>query len=201
MRTKIIHKNHTAFGNFYQLKLPLNTEYIIPENDSVRLLGQIIEEMNLREIYQSYSRSRNNQASPKQLLKILFYGYKNRYYSSRKIETARKRDINVMDLLEGAPVPDHATIARFRSFHFAPFSKNIMAQMTLLLAGNEEVSLKNIFIDGTKIESVANKYSFVWEKAVIQNQQKLLAKIPQLFQESEIDFGIKVVYEGVSNTL
>ncbi len=120
-------KNYITFGNVYQIKLPLNIEYIIPNDDSVRLLGKIIEEMDLTEIYQSYSRSRNNQASPKQMLKILLYAYMNGFYSSRKIETACKRDINFMYLLEGAHTPDHATIARFRSLHFTPAAKNIMA--------------------------------------------------------------------------
>jgi len=109
----LTHKNYTVFGNIYRLKLPLNIEYIIPKDDSVRLLGQIVEEMNLKEIYQSYSCFRNNQATPKQMLKILLYAYVNRCYSSRKIETSCKWDINSMYLLEGARPPDHATIARF----------------------------------------------------------------------------------------
>ena len=190
----LTHKNYTTYGNLYQIKLPLNIEYIIPKDDSVRLLGQIVEEMNLKEIYQSYSRLRNNQATPKQMLKILLYAYMNSYYSSRKIETACKRDINFMYLLEGNHAPDHATIARFRSLHFAPFAKNILAQMTHLLAGNAEISLKNIFIDGTKLEAASNKYTFVWKKAVTKNQQKLMNKIPTLFQEAEELFGIKIVY-------
>jgi len=191
---KLIHKNYTSFGNVYQLKLPLNIEYIIPKDDSVRLLGQIVEEMDLKEIYQSYSRLRNNQATPKQMLKILLYAYMNRYYSSRKIETACKRDINFMYLLEGAPTPDHATIARFRKLHFAPVAEKLLAQMTNFLADNAEISFENIFIDGTKIEAASNKYTFVWKKAVTKNQQKLMDKIPSLFQEAEELFGIKVVY-------
>ena len=194
---KLTHKNYTVFGNIYQLKLPLNIEYIIPNDDSVRLLGQFVEEMNLTEIYQSYSRFRNNQATPKQMLKILLYAYMNRCYSSRKIEIACKRDINFMYLLEGAQAPDHATIARFRSLHFAPVAKNILAQMTRILADNAEVSFENIFIDGTKLEATANKYTFVWKKAVTKNQQKLVDKIPALFQEVEELFGIKIVYENL----
>jgi transposase len=196
MTTKFTHKDYTVCGVIYQPNLPLNVDYIIPTNDSVRLLGQIIEEMNLREIYQSYSRFRNNQASPTQMLKILLYGYMNHLYSSRAIETACKRDINFMYLLEGAPVPDHATIARFRSLHFAPYSENILAQMTRILADHGEISFKNLFIDGTKLESTANKYTFVWKKAVTKNQKKLMDKIAKMFEEVEMDFGIKIIYEN-----
>ena len=191
---KLTHKNYTTFESAHQLTLPLNIEYFIPNDDSVRLLGQIIEEMDLNKIYQSYSRCRNNQASPKKLLKILLYAYMNRLYSSRKIETACKRDINFMYLLEDSPAPDHATIARFRSLHFAPFAKHILAQLTQLLADIGEISFKNIFIDGTKLEAVANKYTFVWKKAVTKNMKKLMDKIPTLFLKAEELFGIKIVY-------
>ena len=193
-KNNLTQKNYTTFNNVYQLKLPLNIEYIIPTNDSVRLLGQIVEEMDLKDIYLSYSRFRNSQATPKQMLKILLYAYMNGYYSSRNIESACKRDINFMYLLEGAHAPDHATIARFRSLHFAPFAKNILAQMTHILADNAEISFQNIFIDGTKLEAAANKYTFVWKKAVTKNQQKLMDKIPALFQEAEELFGIKILY-------
>ena len=128
------------------------------------------------------------------MLKIVLYGYMNRLYSSRKIETACKRAINFMYLLEGVHPPDHVTIARFRSLHFAPIAKSIMAKMTNILADNAEISLENIFIDGTKIESVANKYTFVWKKAVTKNLNKLLDKIALLSQEMEELFDIKMVY-------
>jgi len=191
---KLTHKDYTTFESAHQLSFPLDIEYFIPNDDSVRLLGQIVEEMNLIEIYQSYSRIRNNQASPKKLLKILLYAYMNGLYSSRKIETACKRDINFMYLLEGSAAPDHATIARFRSLHFAPFSKHMLAQLTQLLANNGEISLKNIFIDGTKLEAAANKYTFVWKKAVTKNMKKLMDKIPALFLKAEELFGVKVIY-------
>jgi transposase len=153
-------KDYSIRSSFYQLKLPINIEYKIPEDDSVRLLGQVIEEMDLKELYQTYSRIRKNQATPRQMLKVMLYAYMNNYYSSRKIETSCKRDINFMYLLEGAPAPDYSTIARFRSLHFAPVSEKIMAQMTDFLAENKELSLENLFIDGTKLEAVANKQKF-----------------------------------------
>ena len=70
-----------------------------------------------------------------------------------------------MYLLEGKPVPDYATFARFRSIHFAPCAKRILAEMSNLLYELGEISGESIFIDGTKIETCANKYTFVWKKA------------------------------------
>ncbi|KNY29888.1 hypothetical protein Bccel_5472 [Pseudobacteroides cellulosolvens ATCC 35603 = DSM 2933] len=90
----LTHKDYTTHGGFYQLKLPLNVECMIPNDDSVRLLGQIVEEMNLSELYKTYSRLRKKQATPTQMLKIMLYAYMNSNYSTRKIERACKRDIN-----------------------------------------------------------------------------------------------------------
>ena len=69
-----------------------------------------------------------------------------------------------MFLLEGSPAPDHSTFARFRSIHFAPCAKRILAEMSNALFDLGEISGETIFIDGTKIEASANKYTFVWEK-------------------------------------
>ncbi len=89
----------------------------------------------------------------------MVYASMNRIYSSRDIETACRRDINFMYLLEGKPAPDHATFARFISLHFAQCSKKTLAEVSKLLYSLGEISGKSIFIDGTKIESVANKYT------------------------------------------
>ena len=100
---------------------------MIPTNDLVRLLSQFVEELDLKDLYMTYSRIRENQVSPRNMLKIMIYAYMNRIYSSRDIENACRRDIDFMFLLEGASAPDHATFARFRSLHFAPCSQKILA--------------------------------------------------------------------------
>lgn len=191
-----LHKNYTSNGGYYQLKLPLNIDYMIPDNDSVRLLSQFVEEMDLTDLYSTYSRFRENQATPRQMLKIVLYSCMNHRYSSRLMELSCHRDINFMYLLENSPAPDHATFARFRSLHFAPFSERIMAEMTNFLHDIGEISGDAIFIDGTKIEACANKYTFVWKKAVSKNLEKLLIKLADFVAECEERYGIKLVYEN-----
>ena len=110
------------------------------------------------------------------------------------MELNRKRDINFMFLLEGSPASDHATFARFRSIHFAPCAKRILAEMSNALFDLEEISGETIFIDGTKIEAAANKYTFVRKKAVIKNQTKLLIKLADFVAECEQLYGLKIVY-------
>lgn len=187
-----LHKNYSLNQSGYQLKLPLNIETIIPEDDSVRLLSQFVEAMDLTDLYSTYERI--NSVSPRTLLKIVLYSYMNGDYSSRSMELNCKRDINFMFLLEGAPAPDHATFARFRSIHFAPCSKRILAEMSNTLFDLGEISGETIFIDGTKIEASANKYTFVWKKAVTKNQEKLLIKLADFVAECEQLYDIKIVY-------
>ena len=110
-----LQKNYTLNEEGYQLKPPLNIKTIIPEDDSVRLLSQFVEAMDLTDLYSTYERI--NFLSPRTLLKIVLYSYMNGDYSSRSMEQNCKRDINFMYLLGGAPAPDHATFARFRSIH------------------------------------------------------------------------------------
>ena len=120
-----------------------------------------MEELELTDLYRSYGKIKKDQVTPRQMFKIVIYAAMNHIYSSRDIETACKRDINFMYLLEGKPAPDHATIARFLSLHLSQCSKKTLAEVTEMLYSLGEISGTHIFIDGTKIESAANRYTFV----------------------------------------
>ena len=193
---KILQKDYTLSSLYYQIKLPLDVEILIPADDPVRLLSAFVEGMELSDLYQTYGKIKKNQATPRQLFKIMIYASMNRIYSSRDIETACRRDVNFMYLLEGKPAPDHATFARFISLHFAQCSKKTLAEVSKLLYSLGEISGKSIFIDGTKIESVANKYTFVWKKAVTKNQAKLFDKILVFVEECENLYGFRIAYNG-----
>ena len=194
--TNILQGDYTLYESYYQIKLPLELERMIPASDPVRLLSAFVEGMDLSELYRTYDRIRKNQASPRQMMKIVLYAAMNRIYSSRDIQRSCQRDINFMYLLEGMPVPDHATIARFVSLHFSRCSKELMTQMSEILYALGETSGKTIFIDGTKIESVSNKYTFVWKKSVIKNQNRLFEKINSFVGECEELYGIRTVYNN-----
>ncbi len=173
-----IQVDYTTKTKNFQLFLPINFEVNIPADDSVRLLSNVLEELDYTELYGAYSRKEKISAvSPKNLFKILVYAYMNNLYSTRQIETACKRDINFMYLLEGANAPDHNTIARFRSTRLKGIVDGLFNQVVLLLKDYGELSCENLFVDGTKIEANANKYTFVWKKTILKNQAKLQEKM------------------------
>ena len=178
LKTNILRKQYTLNDTNYQLKIPMNIDMSIPDNDPVRLISQFVEEMDLTALYDTYERlPSENHVSPENLLKIILYAYHERKdISSRLIEKNCRRDINYMYLLEGKPAPDHATIARFRTKHFAKCSQQILSNMTELLHALGQVTDTEVFIDGTKIEASANKYTFVWKKSVTKHQARLLQK-------------------------
>ncbi|WP_192813545.1 transposase, partial [Megasphaera sp. NM10] len=83
----------------------MNISFQIPDDDPVRLVKLLIERMDLSPLYQTYSRIEKNQASPRQLLAIVIYASMNQIFSSRRIESACRRDLNFQYLLEGKPFP------------------------------------------------------------------------------------------------
>ena len=175
---QIYHKNYTKFGEPYQLVLPLNLEGLVPDDDSVRLLSHELEDLDYSLLYQAYSaKGRNPAVDPKTMFKILTYAYSQNIYSSRKIETACRRDINFMWLLAGQKAPDHSTIARFRTGFLADACENLFYQMVCRLEASGELSKETVFIDGTKLEACANKYTFVWKKSIGKWEAKMYERI------------------------
>ena len=177
VKRKYKQTDYTVYETGYQLKLPIETEIFIAKDSPVRLLNAVVERMDIRNITRSYSRIGRIEYPPRILLKILLYAYMRHIYSSREIERACRENIHFMYLLEGYPPPDHNTICRFRSKYLAGHEKELLEQMTALLVEWGFVSLESVFIDGTKIEANANRYSFVWKKSAEKSRTKLLAKI------------------------
>lgn len=174
----ILRKQYTLNERNYQLKIPMELDACIPEDDCVRLISQFVEELDLAALYGTYGRIPSGKyASPGTMLKVMLYACHERTdISSRTIEKNCRRDINYMYLLEGRKAPDHASIARFRTKHFAKCAQGLLAQMTGFLYGLGQVTDAEVHVDGTKIEASANRYTFVWKKSTTKHQAGFLQK-------------------------
>ena len=106
--------DYTVYGAEYQVCLPMEMEILIPSDATVRLLNAVLEEMDYSKLTATYSRIRRIEHSPRVLFKVVVYAFMRGIFSDRGIENACRENINFMYLLEGAPAPDHNTIARFR---------------------------------------------------------------------------------------
>ena len=182
------------YDNVHQLVLPIETEFIIPEDDSVRLLSQVMEELDYTNLYKAYStKGRNPAIQPKTLFKVLIYGYMNNIYSSRKLEEACKFNTKFLWLLQGQSAPDNATIARFRSKRLEGCMDDLFNQLVIKLGELNEIKYRNIFIDGTKIEANASKYSFVWKGSTTKFEAKLQEKIKNEIKNINTNLGTKFI--------
>ena len=165
---------------------PQRIDKDIAENDPVRLISSIVEHLDLSSFRKLYKERGRSPYDPKMLLKVVIYAYMNNIYSCRKIEKCLKRDVHFI-WLSGYEQPDFITINRFRNRVKSEIN-NVFTQLVLLLSAKGFVSLDVEYIDGTKIESKANKYTFVWRKTVEKNRAKLMEKIGVLL--SQVDDAI-----------
>ncbi len=175
-------KLHTkSYSNNDRLFFLLNPNEDIAENDPVRVVDAVVESLDLREFKKLYRERGRCPYHPKMMLKIILYAYMNNVYSCRKIERQVQRDIHYI-WLAAQERPDYVTINRFRN-RVKNEINNIFTQVVLLLAERGFITLDVEYIDGTKIESKANKYTFVWRKTVEKNRAKLQEKIRVLLQQ------------------
>ena len=151
-------------------------------DDEVFLVHNIIEEMNLGFLNSAYSKmGRKPVVEPRTMLKILVFAYLNRKYSVRDIEDCCKYDLRFRWLLDNGKAPDHVTVSRFKNL-VNPFMDEILTQLVELLIQQNEIDLKSIYIDGTKIEANANRYTFVWKKSILKYQENLVRKVKKYFE-------------------
>ena len=195
-QTLNLQSNYSAIENGYQLWIPLDCSISIPEDDPVRLLNAVAERMDYREIEAAYSRYGRIEYSPKILTKVIVYGYMRGIITTREIERACKENICFMYLLEGRKAPDHNTISRFRTnILLKGAGLKLRTQLIQMLIEAGLVDLKTVFIDGTKIEANANKYSFVWKKAQVKKMAKLneriRAELPEMLKKAGIHFQVR----------
>ena len=175
-----------------QLKIDESfAEKVIPADDSVRLLDRVIEEMDLQALMRAYDpHGRPPATPPRTMLKIVLYASMEHIYSSRKIQSSCERDINFIWLLDGAPAPSHFEIARFRSRRLAQCAEELFSQLVKKLYEMGEIQFAHLFVDGTKIEANANKYSFVWKKSTNKYEARLDAKLEKLLPSYCEKYGI-----------
>jgi transposase len=179
---------HNKFERrFQQLTLPMDMEITISQDDPVRLLSAQLEELDYRELYHAYSSTgRKSAAEPQIIFEVLVYGYMCGIYSTRKLEEACRKRIDFMWLLQGEQVPDYSTFARFRTGRTKDAVESLFYQFVRRLEELGETEHDEVFIDGTKLESKANRYTFVWRKTTEKHLAKVREAVRQEFEKRKI---------------
>jgi len=165
--------------NMDQLILPMDIEVLIPNQHLCRIVNLAVEKMNPHLLDQLYPGGGRPPFHPKMMLKVILYAYANRIYSSRQIAKQLEENIYFM-WLSGHQKPDFRTINRFRSGRMKDVIYESFFAVVDLLKEEGLVKLEDYFLDGTKLEANANKYTFVWKGSTLKYDQKLDEKFHQI---------------------
>lgn len=164
--------------------LPPSYDDFVPDNHPVRIVNTIIDQIDISSIERTYKGGGTSSYHPRDLIKILIYAYLRNLYSSRKIEQALGENVHFM-WLSGCIVPDHNTISNFRSGKLKGKFKDIFNQVVILLAEQGYLNIKDIYVDGTKIEANANRYTFVWGKSIKNSRERINKQLKELWRYVE----------------
>ena len=178
---KIVYKSYNPNDN---LLLPPCLGDYLPENHKARVVSAIIDRLDISEIEKGYKGGGTSSYNPRMLLKVIVYAYLNNVYSGRQMEKLLVENIAYM-WLSGMQRPDFRTINIFRSKRLAGKFDGIFTQIVRLLNEEGLVSLKVQYIDGTKIESASNKYTFVWKGSTEKNKARLEAGVKSVLETAE----------------
>ena len=176
-----------VFKTYHQNQLsliPPSYDDLVPKNHPVRIVNTIVDHLDISALEKSYKGGGTSSYHPRMLLKVVIYSYLRNIYSSRKIEQALQENVHFM-WLSGQSKPDHNTINDFRGKRLKGKFKNIFNQVVVLLAEQGVLSLKELYVDGTKIEANANRYTFVWGKSIKTSKERIRKQLKELWSYVE----------------
>jgi len=164
--------------------LPPSLEELIPKGHPVRIVNDVINRIDLESLFKAYHITGSSSYHPQMLLKVLIYGYVTNIYSSRKLEGACRESIYFM-WLSSMSFPDHNTLNRFRSVRLKHALRSVFEEVVQLLAEEGLLSLEEVYTDGTKIEANANRYTFVWKKAIMTSKERMKKQLEEIWQYAQ----------------
>jgi len=170
-----------TFKDYTMNQLPLSFEDFIPENHLVRVVNTIVDSLDLTPLYDRYKESGCPAYHPQMMLKVMIYSYSQKTYSSRQIAKVLRENITFM-WIAGGNKPDFRTVNRFR-LNMKEIIEDVFYEVVKLLIEKNHIKMQNYFLDGTKIEANANKYTFVWNKSIQNYDQRLDVKIKNHLRE------------------
>jgi transposase len=161
--------------------IPLNLNDMVAADHPVRAVNAVLDKVDISEIIKQYRPGGTSSYHPRMLLKAIVYAYINNIYSSRKIEEVLGQNIYFM-WLAGMRKPDHNTINRFRGERLQKTLKPIFNQVVLMLCEEGLLNIRDLYTDGTKIEASANRYTFVWGKAIKTSRERIGQQLDDLWK-------------------
>ena len=133
--------------------------------------------------------------NPVNMLKTVLFGFMTSGYCSlRELEDNCKVNLRFMYLMD-RETPSYRTFGYFINEVLQDSIEDIFADINHAIFEEEQVDLQHIYIDGSKFEANANKYTWVWKKATEKSRYRLYDKITALIDsinESLIFSGVRI---------
>jgi transposase len=145
------------------LLLPPSLDELISADHLVRVVNQVINNLDLSSIINEYEGGGASAYDPRMLVKMLLYGYSMKIYTGRRLAKALRQDVTFMWLCAGSR-PDFRTINLFRTGILKDTIEDLFKQLLLFLIGHGYVQVENYFTDGSTFSADANARKIVWRK-------------------------------------
>ena len=165
-----------VYFNPKQLKLPLSFDIKIPFDSEVRTFDEVFRRIDLNKYIIAEQKVGRIGYNPVNMLKLILFCQMENITSLRDMAKAAQNDIRLMWLTDELK-PSHQTISEFMKHRLKDQIENIFYEINEYLIDKEKIDTKRLYIDGTKIEANANKYTFIWKGSIEKFRNKLYHKI------------------------
>jgi transposase len=165
--------------------IPMYLSDWIPDDHLVRLISEIVDQLDLKEIIKDYSNRGEEAYHPALMLKLLFYGYATGVFTSRKIRTAIDENIPFRWLC-GGHKPDFRTISDFRKDHLE-LLPGLFKQVVQIAMKLGYASLGHVSIDGSKVKAHASKHKAMSRERMKQEMERLETEIREALVKTQAE--------------
>lgn len=178
--------------NTNQTTLPLEISSFLPQDHLVFTIEKVVNALEDCHFYAFYHAFGRPSYHPKMLVSTLLFAYSQGIFSGRKIEKMMIENL-AMQYLTGQLVVSYRTINRFRVAEgMEELIRDLFIDLNIRLKMEELVTLDCLFIDGTKIEANANKYSFVWKKQRTSFPSNFKNRYRSIFKKKSLPLSIRL---------
>lgn len=174
--------NYSHNYNTSQLVLPLDFSLLLKEDDPIFSFNEVLDQVALLDLEQEVKQLGRNPYDFRMMCKLICFAYMQNYFSLRKIEYACIHDIH-FHLLTGGATPSHKTIGEFIKYRLGKNIQTLFHRVVMAIRQSDDIDMSVSFIDGTKLQANANKYTFVWRRAVLKYLNKMQLKITETIND------------------
>ena len=178
-------KSTLSYSTPKQAVLPILIQDYLDICDPVLTFDRFMEEIELEKYPKNIPKHYTGRFryNPISMLKTVLFGFMtNGYISLRELEDQCKVNLRFMYLMDHE-TPSYRTFGYFINEIIEDSIEEIFSDINKKIFETEHVDLQHLYIDGSKFEANANKYSWVWKKATEKSRYRLYDKITLLFQE------------------